>query len=184
VVALDPSFCPTCGTELTSRHVDGRDRNYCPSCDRVVWRNPVPTAGVAVVDVAEETDPAILFVRRIHPPDAGEWGVPAGFVEHDERAVDAAARELAEETGLTVDPAALELVAVDDLAHPSGRSLVTVCYAVARDRTTGDPVAGSDAAAARFWTLDELSAAGETLRDLDRERVPRAVDRVRSARDV
>ena len=179
MVALEPSFCPTCGTELTIRHVDGRDRPYCPSCATVVWRNPVPTAGVAVVDTTGR-EPTVLLVRRATEPDAGEWGIPAGFLEHDERAVDGAARELHEETGVRVDPGALALASVDDLAHPTGRQLVTICYAVARDRTTGAPAAGSDATAARFWALDDLTASEETLRALDRDRVPRAIDRVRT----
>ena len=182
MVALDPSFCPTCGSELTSRRVDGRARSYCPTCETVVWRNPVPTAGVAVVDVG--ATPAVLLVRRATEPDAGAWGIPAGFLEHDERPVDGAARELREETALRVNPDGLGLVAVDDFAHPSGRNLVTICYAVARDRTTGEPVAGSDADEVAFWTLDGLTAAGETLRAHDQDRIPRAVDLVRRRRDV
>ena len=182
MVALEPSFCPTCGTELTARTVEDRSRSYCPSCDDIVWRNPVPTASVAVVD---DTGPAlsVLLVRRSQPPDAGEWGLPAGFIEHDESAVDAAARELHEETALAVDPAALTLADVGSFVHPSGRPLVTICYAVRRDRTTGEPVAGSDADAVRFWTLEAISDADETLRSYDRDRISRGVERL-PARDI
>ena len=176
MTAVDPAFCPACGTALETRRVEERDRAYCPACEAVVWRNPVPTAAVAVVDESQKS-PAVLLVRRSHPPDAGEWGLPAGFLEHGEHPR-AAARELREETGLRVDPDALALFGVDDLAHPSDRHLVSIAYAVSREETTGDPVAGSDADDARFWTPDSLDAAGETLRDFDRERVRRAVDAV------
>jgi ADP-ribose pyrophosphatase YjhB (NUDIX family) len=176
VVATDPSFCPTCGTALDRRPVEGRDRPYCPGCERVVWRNPVPTAGVAVVDEQDDEN-RVLLVRRAQPPDAGEWGIPAGFLEHDERADRAAARELREETGLAVDPGALELLAVDRLDHPTGRRLVTVAYVVDRRRTSGEPTPGSDASEARFWTLDGLVSADEVLRGHDRDRVRRALDR-------
>jgi ADP-ribose pyrophosphatase YjhB (NUDIX family) len=177
VTAVDPSFCPICGTPLETRSVEGRDRAYCSACEEVLWRNPVPTAAAAVVDESENP-PAVLLVRRSRPPDAGEWGLPAGFLEHGEHPRVAAARELHEETALRVAPEALVLFDVDDLVHPSDRHLVSVAYAVSRDGATGDPVAGSDARDAKFWTLDDLAAAGETLRDVDRERVQRAVDAV------
>ncbi|AUV81851.1 NUDIX hydrolase [Salinigranum rubrum] len=177
MTAVDPSFCPACGITLETRPVEGRDRAYCPTCAEVVWRNPVPTAAAAVVDESQNP-PAVLLVRRAQPPDAGEWGLPAGFVEHGEHPRDAAARELREETGLRVDPGTLALFDVDDLVHPSDRHLVSIAYAVSRDGTTGDPVAGSDARDARFWTLDALATAGETLRAFDRERVRGAMDAV------
>jgi ADP-ribose pyrophosphatase YjhB (NUDIX family) len=176
VVAVDPSFCPTCGTSLGRRRVEGRDRPYCPDCETTVWRNPVPTAGVAVVDRGGD-DPAVLLVRRARAPDAGEWGIPAGFLEHDEGAAEAAARELHEETGLRVAADALELLAVDEFDHPTGRHLVTVAYVVSRARTTGDPTPGSDATAARFWTLDALARTGERLRAHDHDRLERLLDR-------
>ena len=179
MVALDPSFCPTCGSELASRHVDGRRRPYCEACERVVWRNPVPTAGVVVVERDDEPDgrPRVLLVRRANEPDAGEWGIPAGFLEHDERADEAAARELREETDLRVEPDALDLLSVDSFHHPSGRRLVTVAYVVARERTRGEPVAGSDAVDARFWSVAELDEADAILRAFDHARVRRALDR-------
>ena len=176
MVAVDPAFCPTCGTSLDRRRVEGRDRPYCPDCETIVWRNPVPTAGVAVVDRRGD-EPAVLLVRRAHAPDAGEWGIPAGFLEHDEGAAEAAARELHEETGLRVAVDALEPLTVDEFDHPTGRHLVTVAYVVSRDRTTGEPTPGSDATAAGFWTLDSLSRAGERLRAHDRDRLERALGR-------
>ena len=176
MVAVDPSFCPTCGSELATRHVEGRDRAYCRDCEAVVWRNPVPTAGVAVVERGDER--RVLLVRRAHEPDAGEWGIPAGFLEHDESAEEAAARELREETGMRVDPGALDLLAVDGFDHPTGRRLVTISYVVPRARTTGDPTPGSDAREAAFWSLDALDHAGEPLRAHDHDRVRRAFDRV------
>lgn len=177
MVAVEPSFCPACGTPLETRRVEEHDRAYCPSCAQVVWRNPVPTAAVAVVE--DWTDPPrVLLVRRRQPPDAGQWSIPAGFVEYGEHPRGAAARELREETGLRVDADALALVDVDDLVHPNDRHLVTITYAVSRERTTGDPVAGSDAADAGFWTLDELCEDEAALRAFDRDRVRRALDGV------
>jgi ADP-ribose pyrophosphatase YjhB (NUDIX family) len=46
----------------------------------------------------------VLLVRR-YP--AGRAALPSGFIEYGERWQDAAAREVAEETGVQVDPAAV-----------------------------------------------------------------------------
>ena len=46
----------------------------------------------------------VLLVQRRNPPDAGLWGFPGGHVEAGETALCAAARELAEETGVIATP--------------------------------------------------------------------------------
>lgn len=51
-----------------------------------------------------QRDGCVLLVRRRNPPDAGLWGFPGGHVEPGETALQAAARELFEETGVTARP--------------------------------------------------------------------------------
>ena len=46
--------------------------------------------------------PGVILVRRGHQPLAGEWSLPGGTLEVGETLEGAIAREVAEETGLTV----------------------------------------------------------------------------------
>lgn len=113
--------------------------------------NPVPAVGVVCLRGDE-----VLLIRRGTPPRQGQWSLPGGRIEPGERAVDAALRELAEETG--VEARILGLVDVVDGIFPeAGRHYVLIDYAA--EWTGGEPVAGDDAADARFMPLNEALAA-------------------------
>jgi ADP-ribose pyrophosphatase YjhB (NUDIX family) len=66
------------------------------------------------------------LVLLIQEPDyfTGEagWTFPSGHIEAGEEPAAAAARELAEESGCIINPAALELIAIADVRH-DGRTL-------------------------------------------------------------
>jgi ADP-ribose pyrophosphatase YjhB (NUDIX family) len=92
------SHCSYCGYRFGRRA--GWPRT-CAGCGNVSYRNPLP---VAVVAVPVE-DLGVLMVRRVDDP-AG-LALPSGYIEFDERWQEAAARELAEETGIFVEAAAI-----------------------------------------------------------------------------
>jgi ADP-ribose pyrophosphatase YjhB (NUDIX family) len=62
---------------------------------------------VAVGAVAIRQDGALLMIRRGKAPVLGRWSLPGGRVEWGETLSDAVRREVAEETGLAVDPGGL-----------------------------------------------------------------------------
>ncbi|SMF07633.1 8-oxo-dGTP diphosphatase [Tistlia consotensis] len=88
----------------------------------------------------------LLLIRRGFPPWKGGYALPGGFMEVGETAEQACARELAEETGLRVDPATLRLVGVysDPGRDPRGHC-VSIAFTARLDQ--GLPRAGDDAAA-------------------------------------
>ncbi|MUW15142.1 NUDIX domain-containing protein [Halorubrum sp. CBA1125] len=153
-----PSYCPRCGSELERRRIEGRERAYCTRCTEPVYRNAKPCAGVIVVDGVRA-----LLVERTNPPAVGSWSLPAGFLEVDEPPEAAAARELAEETGVSVQTADLELFDTNLVAHDDGTRVLVTIYRTTRDVVTGTVVAGSDAADARFWNVDELLERNESI---------------------
>jgi 8-oxo-dGTP diphosphatase len=97
-------------------------------------------------------------VERAVPPDPGAWTVPGGHLEFEEEPRTGAARELREEAGLSVEPAALTLTEATQLEPFGEKRVVSVAYAVDVAETSGSATAGSDAAAVEWVPRDELAA--------------------------
>ncbi|MGW2254131.1 NUDIX hydrolase [Kitasatospora sp. NPDC001660] len=107
----------------------------------------------------------VLLVERAAPPFQGSWALPGGFLRAGEENLDeAAARELAEETGLVGSSdleSALSRIHLEQLGtygapHRDPRMhVVSVAYlAFAPDLP--DPQAGTDAAAAAWHPVADL----------------------------
>jgi 8-oxo-dGTP diphosphatase len=110
---------------------------------------------VDVVAIAGAADaPRVLLIERGNPPFVGSWALPGGFVEEGEQVVDAAPRELAEETGVRVEE--LTLLGVYDTPGRDPRGwTVSVVYLARVPHETA--VAGADDARdARWFAADEL----------------------------
>jgi 8-oxo-dGTP diphosphatase len=96
----------------------------------------------------------ILFVKRKQDPFAGKWALPGGFVGIDERLLEAASRELREETGLGGCQLVPLFQADEPARDPRGRTISHVFGTV-----LSSPVevkAGDDAAEAQWFSLDRL----------------------------
>ena len=99
----------------------------------------------------------VLLIERAKPP-AGIWAFPGGHVEPGESLQAAAARELREETGMSAEFS--QLLGLYDIIRRDGTGLLTVHYVIAcylGQACPGEPVAGSDATAARFVDPDKLA---------------------------
>ena len=109
---------------------------------------------VDVVALTRGSVPHLLLVQRAHPPFAGEWALPGGFVDEGERVADAAARELAEETGLKL--ASLCLLGVYDTPGRDPRGWTVSITYLAPLPAEAPVIGGDDAREARWCPADTL----------------------------
>lgn len=105
------------------------------------------------VDAVFRSGSELLLVERGHPPFAGRWALPGGFVELDESCEQAVLRELEEETGLRGRVRSLLGVYSAPGRDPRGPTASAV-YLIAGRR--GRPRGGDDARNARWWPLRAL----------------------------
>jgi 8-oxo-dGTP diphosphatase len=97
----------------------------------------------------------VLLVRRGIPPFEGHYAIPGGFIAENESLQHAALRELYEETGVR-DVFLEQLYTFGDPGRDPRGCVITVAYyaLIASDRLA--LTAGSDAAEARWFSMDEL----------------------------
>ncbi len=131
-----------------------------------------PVVGVGGVVIV---DGRALLIRRGSEPLRGQWSIPGGTLELGESLQEGVARELLEETGLTVRVG--ELIEVFDRIYddqwgadaaggeaPERKGpryhFVIVDYLC--ERISGEAVAGSDVTHVAFAREDELAAYGLT----------------------
>ena len=120
-----------------------------PACDECgQW--PQPSLAVDAVTIRGDE---VLLIRRGKEPWKGMLAFPGGFVDKGEDPEIAVLRELEEETGLVGSNPELLMVMGDPKRDPR-KHIVSVVYLVSVE--SGEPIAGDDAADARFWPLQDV----------------------------
>jgi 8-oxo-dGTP diphosphatase len=120
--------------------------------------SPRHSVSVAAV-VVDDQDRALLVRRR----DNGHWEPPGGVLELGEEIADGLRREVAEETGLQVEPSALTGVYKNMSQH--------IVALVFRCRQTGGTLAAASETAALRWAtraeVEDLADPAYAIRVLD-----------------
>ena len=160
-------YCPSCGSQLVTV-AGGADRGhpFCPTCEVAHYDNPGVTAFVFV-----ERDASLLLLERNQEPHRGEWDVPGGFVESGETPVEAAIRELREETGLQAG--VLELLGTYKSTYGAERWTVDVAFACSC--SPGSVSLSEENGAYRWVAIDDVprlpfEGLRDGLRELQRRR--------------
>jgi ADP-ribose pyrophosphatase YjhB (NUDIX family) len=145
-------YCPRCASELA--HVENRVE--CAECGLVHYAASFPTVSAFILD----GEGRVLLARRASEPDAGKWDAPGGFLEEGEEALEGLERELAEETGLTIEPTEFVGAFVD--SYGDGARQVSVLNLVWAARVVaGDPAPADDVEELRWFPRDELPPVEE-----------------------
>ncbi|MBI5232411.1 MAG: NUDIX hydrolase [Coriobacteriales bacterium] len=98
----------------------------------------------------------ILVVRRNVDPFGGMWALPGGFVDEGERPVEAARRELCEETGLVWEGPMVPIGTFGDPGRDPRGWTVSAAFLADLGLETPLVVGGDDAAEAKWMFIDEL----------------------------
>ena len=163
--AAAAAYCIRCGTPLATVERRGRALRRCPSCGWTAFADPKVGVGALVVD-----DDRVLLVRRGVEPGLGRWSVPAGYLDAGEDPAVAVAREVVEETGMTVTVGAL----LDTVVNPPGLG-ASLFLLYAATVTGGRLTAGDDATEAGWFAPDRLPDLADlpaTARAIARVRLP------------
>jgi ADP-ribose pyrophosphatase YjhB (NUDIX family) len=93
-------FCSNCAAPVVQRVPPGDTlaRWVCDQCGEIHYQNPR-----LVVGTVPDYQGKLLLCRRAIEPRYGYWTLPAGFMENDETAGQAALRETLEEAGARVE---------------------------------------------------------------------------------
>lgn len=94
---LEPfKYCPKCGS--SAFEINNFKSKKCHNCGFVYYYNVSSSVAVIIKNAKGE----ILVATRAHEPAKGTFDLPGGFIDMDETAEGAVAREIMEETGLSV----------------------------------------------------------------------------------
>ena len=110
----------------------------------------IPCVGAIVAD----GEGRLLMIKRGHEPGAGLWSIPGGRIEPGETDAEAVAREMTEETGLTVQVGRL----IGRVRRPGLNGAVVDIRDYAATVTGGTLRPGDDAVDARWVAPGDLGS--------------------------
>lgn len=118
---------------------------------------PRPALTVDCIIFGQETgkETKVLLIQRAHEPFQNKWAIPGGFVDANETALEAAKRELVEETSLDN----IEMHQLHTFTQPNRDPrgwVISIAHYALVDIKQCKPVAGDDARNATWFAISEL----------------------------
>lgn len=153
-------YCPKCG----SKHFDinNEKSKVCDNCGFVYYMNPSSATAAFILNSRSE----LLVERRGKEPAKGMLDLPGGFCDNDETAEEGIAREVLEETGLSVTSAEY-MFSLPNIYLYSGIEIHTLDMFFRCDVPEGAEPHAADDAAECFWIpLDDIHTEQFGLRSV------------------
>ncbi len=109
-----------------------------------------------IVFTSNKSNPEILLIKRKFDPFKDKWALPGGFLDMDEELIDAAYRELEEETSIT-DIKLEQFKTFGKIGRdPRGRTVSVVFYGFIPESNKHKARANDDAAEAAWFSIKSL----------------------------
>ena len=137
-------FCPNCGHPLKPEPNESHTHSLCSRCGQTIYYDPKVAATTVISDNQQ-----VLLVKRGNEPGYGLWSLPGGYVDRGEIVEEAAAREVLEETGLSVKITSL-IGVFSQKTHP------VIVIAFAGEQISGSIETSDETLAVEFFNIDDL----------------------------
>ena len=128
------------------------------------YDRPSVTVDVVIFSLVDD-DLQVLLIKRKLPPFAGMWAIPGGFVRMAESLKEAAARELAEETGVK-DVYMEQLYTFGRPNRDPRTRVITIAYFALVPHDVIQPRPGDDAAETGWFSMFDLPDLAFDHRDI------------------
>ncbi|MDX1651882.1 MAG: NUDIX hydrolase [Brumimicrobium sp.] len=109
----------------------------------------------AVVFDTENHDTKVLIIERKNLAGGKKWALPGGFIENDETPLEAAVRELQEETGVKLDTL-VQLHTFGKVDRDPRFRVISVAHFATTLASKHKPRAASDAKEVKWISLNNL----------------------------
>jgi 8-oxo-dGTP diphosphatase len=119
------------------------------------YKYPRMLVTVDIVIFLKTNSLKILLIKRAHDPFKGDFALPGGYPNHKEPLLDAAKRELFEETGLQ----GIELTQLgvfDSINRDPRDRTISIAYYGTTDHSNSKISAGDDASEAEWFPITSL----------------------------
>lgn len=121
---------------------------------KYTYKYPRPMVTVDIILITNGQPQKLLLIQRKNDPFKNQWAFPGGFVEMDEELLDAAKRELKEETSVEIENLK-QFKAYGSLKRdPRGRTITIMYYAFINAELMVK--AADDAKDAKWFEMNQL----------------------------